>query len=119
MQVREADRPAFCGRLLGCEGDLEGEQTLGTRDRGSAVTLNGVEEGAEQDLIEVIAAVDIDRRTALGRVEFDDTGGVLIHRVTDDDGAPVTEDLQVAGRRGDRERVVCEGKPVNAAGAGT
>jgi hypothetical protein len=71
---------------------LESEQAIGPSDRGSAVTPNGVEESAEQDLIEVIAAVDIDRRTALGRVEFDGAGGVLIHGVTDDDGAPVTED---------------------------
>ena len=43
MQVRWANSPAFCGRLLGCEGDLESEQALGPSDRGSAVTLNGVD----------------------------------------------------------------------------
>jgi hypothetical protein len=71
VHVRWANSPAFCGRLLGCEGDLEGEQALGPGDRGSAVTLNGVEESAEQDLIEIIAAIDSDRRNALGCVEFD------------------------------------------------
>ena len=55
--------------------------------------MNGGAESAKQDLIEVIAAVDIDRRSALRCVELDGDGGVLIHGITDDDGALITEDL--------------------------
>jgi hypothetical protein len=55
VELRQLDGPAFRRRLLGGQGDLEGEEALGPGDRRSTLAVNGVEESAGRDLIEIIA----------------------------------------------------------------